>query len=113
MLGKALTTDDILNLLKDGKKDIVQQPKNELSAKEKIHPRFDDQPLGVLLQSQVCSMCNRGEGRKANTRAMYTVDNTPLCLPHACYVLSMICLDNGYEVQVACKVPVVELPGQL
>jgi len=112
MSGKALTTDDILNLLKDGKKDIVEKPKTELSAKDRIHPRFDDQPLGVLLQSDTCNMCRRGNNRNPAI-AMYTVDNTPLCLAHACYALSMICLNNGYEVQVACKVPETELPGQL
>lgn len=56
-------------------------------------------PLGVLIQSDYCVMCARQNGPKV--KVMYSVNGDPLCSPHAMYVLSKICMDNGYEVTIS------------
>jgi hypothetical protein len=110
----SLDLDTITKLLKEQEKP---QPPKKVSNEPKPH----EGPLGVLLQSDNCKMCARGDNfRTKNIRAMYTVDGTPLCTPHAMYVLSCICVENGYEVQIEGKVENVNgsggtksLPGDL
>lgn len=72
-------------------------------------PLPTNSPLEVLIQSDYCAMCLRENGPKVST--MYTVNKTPLCAAHAMYRLSLICVDNGYKVEVAGKV--AQLPGTL
>jgi len=56
-------------------------------------------PLGVLTRPGYCTWC---PGNIA--KAMYTVNGIPLCTPHAMYQLSVICVENDYNVQVAGRV---------
>lgn len=70
-------------------------------------------PLGVLLQSENCSMCARGDSPYTKkVTAMYTVDGTPLCGAHAMYRLSKICVQNGYRSGVTAMI-VPEQKGSL
>lgn len=75
-------------------------------------PRPLSGPLEVLIQSEYCVMCARNNHSVSKSvTAMYTVNGDPLCAAHAMYKLSLICVDNGYKVEVAGKVP--QLPGTL
>lgn len=90
----SLDLDTITQLLEQEKK-----PQKPPAPKKVSDPHKG--PLDVLLQSDRCSMCARGDNyRTRNIQAMYTVNNIPLCTPHAMYVLSCICVENGYEAQI-------------
>lgn len=97
MAGKSLSLEDITKLLEGGRKATDARP---------IPDNF---PVQVLIQSDWCQMCLRQNGPQVNS--MYTVNGETLCTPHAMYVLSFICVNNGYKMDVASKIP--DKPGQL
>ena len=93
----SLDLDAITQLLEQEKKPQRAAAPKKVSNEPDPH----EGPLGVLLQSENCKMCARGDNyRTKYIRAMYTVNGTPLCQPHAMYVLSCICVENGYEAQI-------------
>lgn len=104
MAGKALSVDQITLLLESGSSASDKARERNLKVNR-------EGPVDVLTQPKPCVMCIRQNGPEV--KAMYTVNDDPLCSPHAMYILSAICVDNGYDVSIAGKVEEVELPGQL